>query len=37
VGDAVLKIGVLGAIVLALAVATLVLRRREREPKEAGD
>jgi uncharacterized membrane protein (DUF373 family) len=37
VGDAVLKIGVLGAIVIALAVATLILRRREREPKEAGD
>lgn len=35
--DAVLKIGVLGAIVIGLAVATLVLRRREREPKEAGD
>lgn len=32
-----LKIGVLGAVVLGLAVATLVLRRREREPKEAGD
>ena len=37
VGDTVLKIGVLGAIVVALAVATLILRRREREPKEAGD
>ena len=37
VSDAMLKIGVLGAIVIALAVATLVLRRREREPREVGD
>lgn len=35
--DTALKIGVLGAIVVALAVATYVLRRREREPKETGD
>ena len=35
--DTVLKIGVLGAVVIALAAATLVLRRREREPKESGD
>jgi uncharacterized membrane protein (DUF373 family) len=35
--DVALKIGVLGAIVVALAVATLILRRREREPKESGD
>jgi uncharacterized membrane protein (DUF373 family) len=32
-----LKIGVLGAVVVALALATLVLRRREREPEESGD
>ena len=35
--DTMLKIGVLGAVVIALAVATLILRRREREPKETGD
>src|SRR5947209_10571461 len=35
--DAVLKIGVLGGVVIALAAATLILRRREREPKESGD
>jgi uncharacterized membrane protein (DUF373 family) len=33
-GDIALKIGTLGAVVLGLAVATLVLRRREREPEE---
>jgi uncharacterized membrane protein (DUF373 family) len=36
-GETALKIGVLGGVVVALAVATLVLRRREREPKESGD
>ncbi|MDQ6614153.1 MAG: phosphate-starvation-inducible PsiE family protein [Actinomycetota bacterium] len=36
-GKTVLKIGVLAAVVIGLAVATLVLRRREREPKESGD
>ncbi len=35
--DLALKIGVLGAIIVALAVATLILRRRGREPKESGD
>ena len=35
--DTVLKIGVLGGVVIALAAATLILRRREREPKESGD
>lgn len=33
--DTVLTIGVLGAVVLARSVATLILRRREREPKES--
>lgn len=33
--DAVLKIGVLGAVVVALALASLVLRRKQREPEEA--
>ncbi len=37
VSDTVLKIGVLGAIVIALAVATLIMRRREREPEEADE
>jgi uncharacterized membrane protein (DUF373 family) len=36
-GPTALKVGVLAGVVIALAVATLVLRRREREPKEAGD
>ncbi len=35
--DTVLKIGVLAAIVIALAVATLIMRRREREPEEANE
>ncbi len=35
--DTALKVGVLGAIVIILAVATYILRRREREPKETGD
>lgn len=35
--DVVLKIGVLAAVVIGLAVATFVLRRRQREPKESGD
>ncbi|MDQ3978153.1 MAG: phosphate-starvation-inducible PsiE family protein [Actinomycetota bacterium] len=30
-----LKIGVLGGVVIAMAVATWILRRREREPKES--
>ena len=34
--DAMLEIGVLGALVLALAVALLLIRRREREPEEGG-
>ena len=33
--DALLEIGVLGALLLALAVATLLVRRKEREPEEA--
>ena len=33
--DAVLKIGVLAAVVVGLAVASLVLRRSQREPDEA--
>ena len=36
-GDLALKIGVLAGVVIALAGATWVLRRREREPKESGD
>ena len=32
--DVALKLGVLGAVVLAFAVATLLMRRREREPEE---
>jgi uncharacterized membrane protein (DUF373 family) len=35
--DLALKIGVLGGIVVALGLATYILRRREREPKESGD
>lgn len=35
--DTAIKLGVLGGVVIGLAVATLVLRRREREPKETGD
>ena len=34
VGDAMLQIGVLGAVVLGLSVASLLLRRKEREPEE---
>ncbi len=37
VSDTVLKLGVLGAIVIGLAVATLIMRRREREPEEADE
>lgn len=33
--DAVLKIGVLGAVVVALCLASFVLRRSQREPEEA--
>lgn len=33
--DAAIKMGVLGAVVIGLAVATLVLRIREREPEES--
>ena len=33
--DLAIKIGVLGAVVIAMAVATWILRRREREPKES--
>ncbi|MGI9022184.1 MAG: phosphate-starvation-inducible PsiE family protein [Acidimicrobiales bacterium] len=32
--DIALKLGVLGGVVLAFAVATLLMRRREREPEE---
>jgi uncharacterized membrane protein (DUF373 family) len=35
--DAVAKIAALGGLVIAMAVATWILRRREREPKESGD
>ena len=35
--DTVLKIGVLAAIVIGLAVATLILRRRVREPEESDE
>ena len=35
--DAALRMAVLTAAVIGLAVATLVLRRREREPPETGD
>ena len=35
--DTALKIGVLGAVIIALALATYILRRREREPEEDGD
>ncbi|MFN2502999.1 MAG: phosphate-starvation-inducible PsiE family protein [Acidimicrobiales bacterium] len=35
--DSVLKIGVLGGVVVALALASLVLRRSQREPEEAAD
>ncbi|HEX2063540.1 MAG TPA: phosphate-starvation-inducible PsiE family protein [Acidimicrobiales bacterium] len=32
--DAAIKIGVLGAVLIGLAIATLLLRRKEREPDE---
>jgi uncharacterized membrane protein (DUF373 family) len=35
VADTMLKVGVLGGVVIGLAVATLILRRREREPEES--
>jgi uncharacterized membrane protein (DUF373 family) len=35
--DAITEIGVLGAVVLVLAVATLLVRRKEREPAEEAD
>ena len=35
--DTALKIGLLAGVVVALAVATFILRRREREPEERGD
>ena len=34
VEDAMLKIGVLGAVILALSLAAYLLRRKEREPEE---
>jgi uncharacterized membrane protein (DUF373 family) len=34
VGETMLQVGVLGAVVLALSVASLLLRRKEREPDE---
>ena len=34
VGDTMLQVGVLGAVVLALSIASLLLRRKEREPEE---
>jgi len=35
--DVALKVGVLAGVVVGLAVATLILRRREQEPRESGD
>ena len=35
--EALMEIGVLGALLLALAVATLLVRRKEREPAEADE
>ena len=35
--DAMVEIGVLGVLLLALAVATLLVRRKEREPEEADE
>jgi uncharacterized membrane protein (DUF373 family) len=35
VGETMLQIGVLGGVALALSVASLLLRRKEREPSEA--
>jgi uncharacterized membrane protein (DUF373 family) len=37
VADTVLQLGVLGAVVLALSIALLLLRRKEREPEEADE
>lgn len=34
VGDSMLQIGVLGAVVVGLSIATLLVRRKEREPTE---
>lgn len=34
VGEAMLEVGVLGAIVVGLSLATFLLRRKEREPQE---
>ena len=35
--EALMEIGVLGALLLALSVATLLVRRKEREPEESDD
>jgi uncharacterized membrane protein (DUF373 family) len=37
VADTVLQLAVLGAVVLALSIALLLLRRKEREPEEADE